>query len=49
MSQNRPEQSALDGMTSGDLDYQGIAPIRAAARADSRLIELSQLLPSIEP
>jgi uncharacterized protein (DUF1330 family) len=28
-----------------DPDYQAIAPIRAAALADSRLIEMSQLLP----
>jgi uncharacterized protein (DUF1330 family) len=28
-----------------DPDYQAIAPIRAAALADSRLIETSQLLP----
>lgn len=30
-----------------DPDYQAIAPIRAAALADSRLIETSQLLPKI--
>ena len=29
-----------------DPDYQAIAPIRAAALADSRLVEMSQLLPS---
>lgn len=28
-----------------DRDYQAIAPIRAAAVADSRLVEMSQLLP----
>ena len=28
-----------------DADYLKIAPIRAAALADSRLIEMSQLLP----
>lgn len=28
-----------------DPDYQAIAPIRAAALADSRLVELEQLLP----
>ena len=28
-----------------DRDYQAIAPIRAAALADSRLIEMSQLVP----
>ncbi len=28
-----------------DADYQAIAPVRAAALADSRLIETSQLLP----
>ena len=28
-----------------DADYQAIAPMRAAALADSRLIEMSQLLP----
>lgn len=28
-----------------DPDYQAIAPIRAAALADSRLIEMTQLLP----
>jgi uncharacterized protein (DUF1330 family) len=28
-----------------DPDYQAIAPIRAAALADSRLLEMSQLLP----
>ena len=28
-----------------DADYQAIAPIRAAALVDSRLIEMSQLLP----
>jgi uncharacterized protein (DUF1330 family) len=32
-----------------DPDYQAIAPIRAAALADSRLIESSQLLPKLEP
>lgn len=30
-----------------DPDYQKIAPIRAAALADSRLIEMTQLLPKI--
>jgi uncharacterized protein (DUF1330 family) len=30
-----------------DPDYQAIAPIRAAALADSRLIEMSQLLPRV--
>jgi uncharacterized protein (DUF1330 family) len=30
-----------------DPDYQAIAPIRAAALADSRLIESSQLLPKL--
>jgi len=30
-----------------DPDYQAIAPIRAAALADSRLIEMSQLLPKV--
>ncbi len=49
MSQSRPEQSALDAMTSGDPDYLAIAPIRAAALANGRLIESSQLLPEIEP
>jgi len=29
-----------------DPDYQAIAPIRAAALADSRLIEMDQLLPA---
>lgn len=29
-----------------DPDYQAIAPIRAAALADSRLIEMTQLLPA---
>jgi uncharacterized protein (DUF1330 family) len=29
-----------------DPDYQAIAPIRAAALADSRLVEMSQLLPN---
>jgi len=29
----------------GDPDYQAIAPIRAAALADSRLVETTQLLP----
>ena len=29
-----------------DPDYQAISPIRAAALADSRLVEMSQLLPS---
>lgn len=28
-----------------DLDYQAIAPIRAAALADSRLLEMTQILP----
>lgn len=31
----------------GDPDYQAIAPIRAAALADSRLIEMEQLLPKV--
>ena len=31
-----------------DPDYQKIAPIRAAALADSRLIETTQLLPRAE-
>ena len=31
-----------------DPDYQAIAPIRAAALADSRLIEMGQLLPRVE-
>lgn len=30
-----------------DPEYQAIAPIRAAALADSRLIEMSQLLPQL--
>ena len=30
-----------------DPEYQAIAPIRAAALADSRLIEMSQLLPQV--
>jgi uncharacterized protein (DUF1330 family) len=30
-----------------DPDYQTIAPIRAAALADSRLLEMSQLLPKV--
>lgn len=30
-----------------DPDYQKIAPIRAAALADSRLIEMGQLLPKV--
>jgi uncharacterized protein (DUF1330 family) len=30
-----------------DADYQAIAPIRAAALADSRLIEMEQLLPRV--
>ena len=29
----------------GDPDYQAIAPMRAAALSDSRLLEMSQLLP----
>ena len=29
-----------------DPDYQAIAPIRAAALADSRLVEMSQLIPT---
>lgn len=37
-------QKFLDMMS--DPDYQAIAPIRAAALADSRLIEMSQLLPA---
>lgn len=36
-------QQFLDMMA--DPEYQAIAPMRAAALADSRLIELSQLLP----
>lgn len=31
----------------GDPDYQAIAPIRAAALADSRLVEMEQLLPKV--
>jgi hypothetical protein len=49
MSQSRPEQSALDAMTSGDPDYLAIAPICAAALADGRLIGSYQLLPEIKP
>ena len=30
-----------------DPDYQAIAPVRAAALEDSRLIETSQLLPAL--
>jgi uncharacterized protein (DUF1330 family) len=30
-----------------DPDYQAIAPIRAAALADSRLVEMEQLLPKV--
>ena len=37
-------QQFIDMM--GDEDYQTIAPIRAAALADSRLIEMDQLLPA---
>lgn len=32
----------------GDPDYQAIAPIRAAALEDSRLVEMSQILPAKE-
>jgi uncharacterized protein (DUF1330 family) len=32
----------------GDPDYQAIAPIRAAALEDSRLVEMSQILPARE-
>ncbi|MEE4283093.1 MAG: hypothetical protein V2I41_14200 [Pseudomonadales bacterium] len=49
MSQSRPEQSALDAMTSGGPDYQAIAPLHAAALAEGRLIESSELLGEIEP
>ena len=39
-----PTRSAFIAMLR-DPDYQAIAPIRAAALADSRLIETAQLLP----
>ena len=39
-----PSRSAFVAMFN-DPDYQAIAPIRAAALADSRLIETKQLLP----
>ncbi|MFT4632642.1 MAG: hypothetical protein ACI9BC_001658, partial [Crocinitomicaceae bacterium] len=32
-----------------DPDYLAIAPMRAAALADSRLIEMDQLVPRIKP
>ncbi len=40
-----PSRAAFLSMI-GDPDYQAIAPIRAAALADSRLIETDQLLPT---
>ncbi len=40
-----PSRSRFVSMLA-DPDYQAIAPIRAAALADSRLIETTQLLPS---
>ncbi len=39
-----PTRAQFLGMIS-DPDYQKIAPIRAAALADSRLVEMSQLVP----
>lgn len=39
-----PKRSLFLAMI-GDPDYQAIAPIRAAALADSRLVETKQLLP----
>ncbi|MGI9595104.1 MAG: DUF1330 domain-containing protein [Acidimicrobiales bacterium] len=42
-----PSRAAFVSMMS-DPDYQAIAPIRAAALADSRLIETDQLLPKLD-
>lgn len=43
-----PSRSAFVSMIN-DEEYRAIAPIRAAALADSRLVEMDQLLPRSEP
>jgi hypothetical protein len=45
MSTGNPDEPVTMLNMLRDPDYQMIAPIRAAALADSRLIETSQLLP----
>ena len=42
-----PKRSDFIAMVN-DPDYQAIAPMRAAALADSRLVETTQLLPKVD-